>query len=240
MARWRLAAFLLSAACLALATPAAAQDEPRCRILCAPELKIEPTWTIENLGGRRRIEVDGEVESVGVDSAFELVLALDVPTTIPRVGFTFEAIFSPFGSASVHPFTGVAAADLGRDSIRDNGVEIETEFNFNLFRSAAGPSARAGIRPNRPAAGSRPTSTSSISSARARRRERAAPTRTSSTSSGTLPFTCSTGCHRGTGFGMSRLRCRSTTSRQVCPRQATSSATNGFWTTPTRGRSLYS
>ena len=25
------------------------------------------------------------------------------------------------------------AADVGRDSIRDNGVEIETEFNFNLF-----------------------------------------------------------------------------------------------------------
>ena len=135
MARWRLAASLVSAACVALPTLAAAQDEPRCVVLCAPELKIEPTWTIENLGGRRRIEVNGEVESVDVESAFELVLALDVPTTIPRVGFTFEAIFSPFGSASVHPFTGVASADLGRDSIRDNGVEIETEFNFNLFEA---------------------------------------------------------------------------------------------------------
>ena len=57
------------------------------------------------------------------------------PTTIPRVGFTFEAIFSPFGSTSVHPFTGVPAADVGHDSIRDNGVEIETEFNFNLFEA---------------------------------------------------------------------------------------------------------
>ena len=104
--------------------------------LCAPELKIEPTWTIENLGGRRRVEVDGEVESVGVESVFELVLALDVPTTIPRVGLTFEAIFSPFGStigASVHrrrrPRT-----SAGLD-IRDNGVEIESEFNFNLFET---------------------------------------------------------------------------------------------------------
>ena len=79
--------------------------------------------------------LNGEVESVGVESAFELVLALDVPTTIPRVGFTFEAIFSPFGSTSVHPFTGVPAADLGRDSIRDNGVEIETEIQLQLFEA---------------------------------------------------------------------------------------------------------
>jgi hypothetical protein len=98
---------------VALPTAAAAQDEPRCVILCAPELKIEPTWTIENLGGPRRVEVDGQVESIGVESALELVLALDIPTTIPRVGFTFETIFAPFTS--------------------DNSVEIESEFNFHLF-----------------------------------------------------------------------------------------------------------
>ncbi len=114
MARWRLTAVsLLAAACLFSPAIAAAQSEPRCVIVCAPELKVEPTWTIENLGGARRVEVDGEVESVGVESAFELVFALDVPTTIPRVGFTFEAIFAPFGD--------------------DNSVEIESEFNFHLF-----------------------------------------------------------------------------------------------------------
>jgi len=113
MARRRLAASLVWAACLTLPAAAVAQDEPRCVILCAPELKIEPTWTIENLGGPRRVEVDGEVESVGVESAFELVLALDIPTTIPRIGFTFETIFSPF--------------------VDDNSVEIETELNFHLF-----------------------------------------------------------------------------------------------------------
>ena len=133
MARWRLVALFLSAACVTLPAPAAAQGEPRCLFLCAPELKIEPTWTIENLGGPRRLEVDGQVESIGVESVFELVLALDVPTTIPRVGFTLEAIFSPFGSTAVHPFTGVSAADAGRDSFRANGVEIESEFNFYLF-----------------------------------------------------------------------------------------------------------
>ena len=113
MARWRLTAFCFASACAAVPAPAAAQSEPRCVILCAPELKVEPTWTIENLGGPRRVEVDGEVESVGVESAFELVLALDVPTTIPRVGFTFEAIFAPFTD--------------------DNSVEIESEINFQLF-----------------------------------------------------------------------------------------------------------
>jgi len=113
MARRGLAAFLMCAACVALPAAAAAQDEPRCVILCAPELKIEPTWTIENLGGARRVEVDGQVESIGVESAFELVLALDIPTTIPRVGFTFETIFAPL--------------------VSDNSVEIESELNFHLF-----------------------------------------------------------------------------------------------------------
>jgi hypothetical protein len=110
-----------------------AQDEPQCVILCAPELKIEPTWTIENLGGKRRIEVDGEIEDVGTESVFELILAVDVPTTIPRIGFTFEAIFVPFGRTSIHPFTGASASDVGREDFRDNGIEIETELNIDLF-----------------------------------------------------------------------------------------------------------
>jgi hypothetical protein len=110
-----------------------AQDEPQCVILCAPELNIEPTWTIENLGGKRRIEVDGEIEDVGTESVFELILAVDVPTTIPRIGFTFEAIFVPFGRTSVHPFTGASASDVGREDFRDNGIEIETELNIDLF-----------------------------------------------------------------------------------------------------------
>ena len=113
MACWRLATLWLASACLAVPLSADAQDEPRCVVLCVPELKIEPTWTIENLGSRRRVEVDGQVESVGVKSAFELVLALDIPTTIPRVGFTFETIFTPF--------------------VPDNSVEIESEINFQLF-----------------------------------------------------------------------------------------------------------
>jgi hypothetical protein len=34
---------------VAAGTPAAAEGQERCRVLCAPELKIEPTFTIENL-----------------------------------------------------------------------------------------------------------------------------------------------------------------------------------------------
>ena len=112
---------------------ASAQNTPRCALLCAPELKIEPTWTIENLAARPRVEIDGQEERVARESVFELIFALDVPTTIPRVGLTLEAIFIPFGGTSVHPFTGATAAEAGRDEIRDNSIEIEAELNFDLF-----------------------------------------------------------------------------------------------------------
>jgi hypothetical protein len=114
-------------------SPAAAQpqeDRP-CVILCAPELKIEPTFTIEPLAQRHRVAVDGAVERVRRERTFELIFAVDVPTEIPRIGLTLEAILIPFGDTSVHPFTGVPAARGG--SIRDNGVEIESELNINLF-----------------------------------------------------------------------------------------------------------
>ena len=92
-----------------------AQERDQCAFLCAPELKIEPTFTIESLFNPARVETieDGVVvETVrqGRDRVFELVLVADVPTEIPRVGFTFETIFSPF-----------------RD---DTEVELELELNL--------------------------------------------------------------------------------------------------------------
>ena len=115
--------------------PALAQDEPDrpCRILCAPELKIEPTFTVEHLALRHRIEADGQVGRVARERTFELIFAVDVPTQIPRIGLTLEAILIPFGDTSVHPFTGAPASASGRSSIRDNGVEIESELNIRLF-----------------------------------------------------------------------------------------------------------
>jgi len=124
---------LVAAALLLLATaPAMAQETDRaCWVLCAPELKVEPTITFENIGGGPRVEVDGQVERAEAETVFELIFALGVPTTIPRVGFTLEAIFVPFGETSVHPFTGQLAPTGG--SIRDNGIEVETELNIDLF-----------------------------------------------------------------------------------------------------------
>ncbi len=127
-AGWWMAGFLLW-----MPVPASAQDEPRCVFLCAPELKVEPTWTVEHVAGRHRIESHGQVERAARDTVFELIFALDVPTTIPRIGLTLEAIFVPFGGIATHPFTGAQASQAGREEIRDNGVEIEMEVNVALF-----------------------------------------------------------------------------------------------------------
>ena len=124
----------------AAVTPAGAQDNDGCFFFCRPELKIEPTFTVENLFNRHRVaEMDGDTQ-VGVELAerevvFEMVLALDIPTEIPRVGFTFETIFVPFASGSENPFTGKTAGDLGRSSIRDNLPEVEFELNLEWLRS---------------------------------------------------------------------------------------------------------
>jgi hypothetical protein len=107
------ATWLLPIALLLLPAPADAQSEPRCVFLCAPEFKVEPTWTVENLVGPPRIEVDGQIARESRETIFEMIFALDVPTSIRRLGMTFEAAFSPF-----------------RD---DNAVDLETELNIHLF-----------------------------------------------------------------------------------------------------------
>jgi hypothetical protein len=101
-------------------------------------LKIEPTFTIENLFTPPVVETldDGVVVERAREtreSVFELIFALDVPTALPRIGLTFEAIFKPFGARNLNPFTGSSAVDIGRRNIRDNGVEIESELNLRLF-----------------------------------------------------------------------------------------------------------
>ncbi|HET9363068.1 MAG TPA: hypothetical protein VFO58_25135 [Vicinamibacterales bacterium] len=106
---WRIA---LTVAVL-LATPrfVAAQDDPPCRFICELEWKFEPTITIENLANRHRVVTpEGVTEQVERERAFEIVLALDMPTRIPWLGFTVEAIASPF----------------------DDGNEVELEFESNF------------------------------------------------------------------------------------------------------------
>lgn len=130
--RHRWAAVAACVGMLATATAALAQDAP-CRILCAPELKIEPTFTVEHLARRHRVEADSKVERVDRETVFELIFAVDIPTQVPRLGVTLEAILIPFGQTDMHPFTGTPARTAGRSSIRDNGVEIESELNIELF-----------------------------------------------------------------------------------------------------------
>ena len=126
--------------CCAGAPLAAQTDDERCFFLCVPELKIEPTFTVENVFSPHTVaEMDGD-EQIGITRAerewvFETILALDVPTSIPRVGFTFETIFIPFASSDDNPFTGATAEELGRSSIRDNTPEVEIELNLEWLRT---------------------------------------------------------------------------------------------------------
>ena len=120
-------AVILTLGCSVL-SPLEAQSNDHCFFLCRPELKIEPTFTVENLFSRHRVaEFEGD-EQVGVTRAerevvFETILALDIPTEIPRVGFTFETIFIPFASGNENP------------SIRDNSPEVEIELNLQWLRA---------------------------------------------------------------------------------------------------------
>jgi hypothetical protein len=87
--------------CLIVPGTAEAQN---CKFLCSPELKIEPTFTWENVFKRHRtLETNGTTTTTvraKRERIFETVVALDVPTSVPRLGFTFETILQPFEKGS--------------------------------------------------------------------------------------------------------------------------------------------
>ena len=121
--------------------PIAVRAQQRCAFLCVPDVKIEPTVTIEHLLGAARVEEldDGAVVAMTTqerETVFELILAVGIPTEVPRVGFTVETIFVPFGDTDMHPFTGATAAEAGRVSLRDNGIEVELELNLSILEPA--------------------------------------------------------------------------------------------------------
>jgi hypothetical protein len=108
----------LGITCVLVPAAAAAQQE-ECRFICGVEFKIEPTFTIENLAARHRVmTTDGITERANRDRVFETVLALDMPTKVPRFGLTVEAIASPF--------------------IDDNAVQLEFEANFHVTEPLTG------------------------------------------------------------------------------------------------------
>jgi len=104
--------------CLAL--PAVAQDhQPKCFFLCEPTLKVEPTFTWENWAKAPRLaETDSQgnttVAKARAENVFETVFALDIPTTVPRLGFTLETIVKPF--------------------VKGTSPELETEVNLHWLR----------------------------------------------------------------------------------------------------------
>ena len=78
-----------------------AQDDARCRFLCAPEFKIEPTITFTTLFNSPRIIADdGTTVRDRRETDFELILSFGLPTRIPWLDFTVEAIFLPFEADS--------------------------------------------------------------------------------------------------------------------------------------------
>lgn len=129
------ASIIGSLSVLLFALPAAAQEREKCTFVCAPELKFEPTLTFVNLFNRPQLagQADGLVFRQPRGKQFEIVLALDIPTALPRLAFAAESIWTPFKGTSENPFTGTTAQDLGVKTIRDNPVELEFEANFYVL-----------------------------------------------------------------------------------------------------------
>lgn len=95
-------AVLVVAGTLAVTPCALAQQAaPPCRILCAPEFKVEPTITFTNVFRAPRVASDtGTPVRERRETEFEVILSLDLPTRLPWLGFTVEAIFLPFDRQS--------------------------------------------------------------------------------------------------------------------------------------------
>jgi hypothetical protein len=90
---------------------AQAQAPAPCRVLCAPEFKVEPTVTFGNLSGSPRLQDEqGTTVREPRETAFELILSFGLPTRASWLEFTVEGIFLPFD--------------------RDSAPELEFETNL--------------------------------------------------------------------------------------------------------------
>lgn len=119
-----------------LAGPMRAQDaseEGECTILCAPELKFEPAVDVEPLTEAARVvEFEGgqpvDTTQGGLETPFELTLAMDIPTQWPRVELGLDAAWTPFVDAEDNPFTGQTGL------MTENPVELTAEVGVTLLR----------------------------------------------------------------------------------------------------------
>ena len=85
-----------------LAQPVGAQDAATpCRLFCAPEFKVEPTFTTTNLfGGAEIMDENDALRREPRELEFEVILSVDLPTRVRWLGLTVEAIFQPFAGDS--------------------------------------------------------------------------------------------------------------------------------------------
>jgi hypothetical protein len=117
MTSCRALSFLLLLLFLDTARAQAQPAAPSCRFICELEWKFEPTFTIANLANRPRVVTpEGAVERVSREHVFETILALDMKTKVPRLGFTAELSAAPFND--------------------DNSAELEFESNFYWLTEA--------------------------------------------------------------------------------------------------------
>ena len=124
------------------ASPLYAQNAAPCRVLCTPDFKVEPTFTFTNLLNPPRIATDdGEVARDERETEFELILSVGLPTRIPWLEFTVEAIFLPFDGDST-PELEFESNFVWLSADRTNGW-ISSHFDIvDKFSSAERPTDR--------------------------------------------------------------------------------------------------
>lgn len=120
-----------------LAGPAHAQDEgaedSSCTLLCQPELALEPAVDFEPLTEAARVvEFENgqpaDTTRGGLETPFELTLAVDVPTRWPRLELGLDVAWTPLVDAEENPFTGREGA------MTENPVEFSAEVSVTLLR----------------------------------------------------------------------------------------------------------
>lgn len=91
---------LLSVGFLLAPGAAHADEKTRCFVLCEPALKLEPTVTVGNLIAPARVQdvTTGDTSTLPREAGLEVILALGIPTQVPRVKLTLESIFPIPGS----------------------------------------------------------------------------------------------------------------------------------------------
>lgn len=132
---------LAALATLVAAAPAVAQaqDDGGCPLLCSPEVTVEPTMTVINLFAPPRVVEIGTGEAPDTvrlrrDAVLEMVVAVGIPTALPRLGLTLQATWTPFARRNTNLLTGRTARQLDEEGVADNAVTLAAELNVTLLR----------------------------------------------------------------------------------------------------------